>query len=215
MADERETLVERLKRLAENLGTGYYASQNWQREIAETLLAAAAALERPLAQPVAQPDLYVSTHDWRLWTHINAPTTTLRVYRDKDALHDLTPLFSSPLAQGMVGVPIDIFQAALNYIRHCGANQIMRGEPHPQQMIVDGLELAAANQPAAVPAPEKGGEKERGLEEIVRAFIRDQRINAPETIYQCDWVIENAYEFIEKLCDAVGYAAPADDGRGE
>lgn len=34
----------------------------------------------------------------------------------------------------------EILEAALNYIKHIGANHTMRGEPHPQQWIVDGLE---------------------------------------------------------------------------
>ena len=36
-------------------------------------------------------------------------------------------------------------------------------------------------------------------------FIKEQNINYPETIYQTDWVIENAYGFIEDVCDIVGY----------
>ena len=47
-------------------------------------------------------------------------------------------------------VPVEHLTAALNYIKHCGANAIMRGQPHPQQQIVDWLEhaLAAPEQPA-------------------------------------------------------------------
>ena len=33
-----------------------------------------------------------------------------------------------------------VMQDALNYIRHVGANHVMRGQPHPQQWIVDELE---------------------------------------------------------------------------
>lgn len=40
---------------------------------------------------------------------------------------------------------------------------------------------------------------------LVKQFVEKHQIRCPETIYQCDWVIENAYEFIEKLCDIVGY----------
>jgi hypothetical protein len=36
-------------------------------------------------------------------------------------------------------------------------------------------------------------------------FVESQRIGCPEIIYQTDWVIENAYEFIEDVCDIVGY----------
>ena len=41
-----------------------------------------------------------------------------------------------------VRVPKSIFDGALRYIQHVGANHTMRGKPHPQQWIVDGL-LAA------------------------------------------------------------------------
>jgi hypothetical protein len=36
-------------------------------------------------------------------------------------------------------------------------------------------------------------------------FVEAQQIGCPEIIYQTDWVIENAYEFIEDVCDIVGY----------
>jgi len=40
---------------------------------------------------------------------------------------------------------------------------------------------------------------------LCRNFILDQRIRCAETIYQADRVIENAYTFIENVCDVVGY----------
>jgi hypothetical protein len=43
------------------------------------------------------------------------------------------------LAEG-VSVPKDIYEGALCYIKHVGSNWTMRGEPHPQQWLVDGLE---------------------------------------------------------------------------
>lgn len=46
---------------------------------------------------------------------------------------------------------------------------------------------------------------------MVREFIDTQDISCAETIYQSDRVIENAYEFIEKLCDLVGYKKYEDD----
>lgn len=49
------------------------------------------------------------------------------------------------------------------------------------------------------------------LTEIVKEFVREQRIYCPETIYQTDRVIVNAYEFIEKLCEVVGYHEYEDD----
>jgi len=43
------------------------------------------------------------------------------------------------------------------------------------------------------------------LTEICKKFVADNTISCGETIYQCDWVIENAYEFIESICEVVGY----------
>lgn len=43
------------------------------------------------------------------------------------------------------------------------------------------------------------------LHRICLEFIHKQRIHCPETIYQTDRVIENAYEFIEQICNIVGY----------
>ena len=50
------------------------------------------------------------------------------------------------LDEDTVRVPREHLQDALNYIKHCGANAVMRGQPHPQQQIVDWLEapLSAA-----------------------------------------------------------------------
>lgn len=49
------------------------------------------------------------------------------------------------------------------------------------------------------------------LHRICLDFITKQRITCPETIYQSDRVIENAYEFIEQICDVVGYAEYKDE----
>lgn len=43
------------------------------------------------------------------------------------------------------------------------------------------------------------------LELFCREFIQKQRISCAETVYQTDRVIENAYEFIEGICERVGY----------
>ena len=43
------------------------------------------------------------------------------------------------------------------------------------------------------------------LEQICRKFITDNKISCEEAIYQCDWVGENAYEFIQEICDCIGY----------
>ena len=49
------------------------------------------------------------------------------------------------------------------------------------------------------------------LYRICSNFITKQRITCPETIYQSDRVIENAYEFIKQICDVVGYAEYQDE----
>lgn len=38
----------------------------------------------------------------------------------------------------------EMIESALRYIQHVGANHVMRGEAHPQQWIVDGLERILA-----------------------------------------------------------------------
>jgi len=48
-------------------------------------------------------------------------------------------------------------------------------------------------------------EKEQKLMELCKKFIVDNTISCPETICQCDWVIEHAYDFIEDICEIVGY----------
>lgn len=43
------------------------------------------------------------------------------------------------------------------------------------------------------------------LEELCKKFIENNNISCSETVFQSDRIIENAYEFIEKICDIVGY----------
>lgn len=43
------------------------------------------------------------------------------------------------------------------------------------------------------------------LVKVCRDFIADQSIRCAESIYQADHVIENAYTFIEDVCDIMGY----------
>jgi hypothetical protein len=49
------------------------------------------------------------------------------------------------------------------------------------------------------------------LYSIVKAFIEEQNIWGDECVYQSDRVIENAYVFIEQLCDVVGYKELEDE----
>jgi hypothetical protein len=44
---------------------------------------------------------------------------------------------------------------------------------------------------------------EEKLLEIVKKYMRDNRIECMETIYQCDWVILSALPFIEDLYNVV------------
>lgn len=70
----------------------------------------------------------------------------------------------------------------------------------------DPVEQCVLNEAASrLPQPTKGA---GDLEQFCRDFVAKQRISCPETIYQCDWVIENAYEFIEGVCERVGYREP-------
>ena len=43
------------------------------------------------------------------------------------------------------------------------------------------------------------------------SFIKDNRIHSPETVYQTDRVIVNAYAFIEEICNIVGYHDSEDE----
>lgn len=50
-----------------------------------------------------------------------------------------------------------LFRDALAYINHVGANHTMRGEPHPQQWLVDKLQANLSEQFAALGEGEKHG----------------------------------------------------------
>jgi hypothetical protein len=47
--------------------------------------------------------------------------------------------------------------------------------------------------------------KKLELWKVCEKFIAEQQINCPESVYQCDNVILNAYSFIEDICNIVGY----------
>ena len=51
----------------------------------------------------------------------------------------------------------------------------------------------------------------RKLWQVCAQFIQAQNISCAETVYQTDRVIENAYEFIEQVCDVVGYVDLEDE----
>jgi hypothetical protein len=43
------------------------------------------------------------------------------------------------------------------------------------------------------------------LHDLVSDFRDNNKIRCPEDVYQTDYVIQNAYEFIEALMDVIGY----------
>lgn len=45
----------------------------------------------------------------------------------------------------------------------------------------------------------------RRLWDLCEKFVIEQKIICPESIYQCDNVMENSLEFISKVCDIVGF----------
>src|SRR5579872_5722230 len=47
--------------------------------------------------------------------------------------------------------------------------------------------------------------KKQELWDLCQKFIKDNTITCAETIGQTDHVIENAYDFIEEICQIVGY----------
>ena len=48
-------------------------------------------------------------------------------------------------------------------------------------------------------------DKKQLLWELCETFIEENKISCGETIYQSDWVIEHAYDFIKEICDILGY----------
>lgn len=52
---------------------------------------------------------------------------------------------------------------------------------------------------------ENDQEKKDKLWKLCEEYIDKQDIICPESVYQSDRVILNAYDFIEKICDIVGY----------
>jgi hypothetical protein len=49
------------------------------------------------------------------------------------------------------------------------------------------------------------------LWKVCKKFVEEQEIGCADTIHQCDWVIEHAYEFIEDVCNVVGYVEYEDE----
>lgn len=53
----------------------------------------------------------------------------------------------------------------------------------------------------------KTSEIRKALYALCERFVVDNGIHCPETIWQMDHVIGNAYEFIEEICNTIGYAS--------
>jgi len=49
------------------------------------------------------------------------------------------------------------------------------------------------------------------LWKVCKDYVEVQEIHCEDTIYQTDWVIENAYEFIAQVCNVVGYKEYEDE----
>ena len=57
----------------------------------------------------------------------------------------------------------------------------------------------------------KMDDKKHKLWDLCKKFIEEHEIGHPECIYQGDNVILNAQEFIEDICDIVGYHEHKED----
>ena len=47
--------------------------------------------------------------------------------------------------------------------------------------------------------------KQKELYNLCLKFVQDNEIGCPEVIYQSDRVVEKSYQFIEAVCNIVGY----------
>lgn len=52
---------------------------------------------------------------------------------------------------------------------------------------------------------------EAELFDLCGEFIKENKIDCSETIYQTDRVVENSLEFIEAICDLIGYHEEVED----
>ena len=58
-------------------------------------------------------------------------------------------------------------------------------------------------------------DERRRIYEICARFILENKISSPEAIYQMDNVNLNSFEFIEEICDVIGYADITYDDEGD
>lgn len=52
----------------------------------------------------------------------------------------------------------------------------------------------------------------RKLYALCSDFIMENGIHCPEDIAQVDHIIANAYDFLEEMCELIGYAEFTDEG---
>lgn len=52
----------------------------------------------------------------------------------------------------------------------------------------------------------------RKLYALCSDFITENGIHCPEDIVQADHIIANAYDFLEEMCELIGYAEFVDEG---
>jgi len=66
---------------------------------------------------------------------------------------------------------------------------------------------------AQIGSPEEKthGEIRKALYALCERFVVDNEIHCPEAIWQMDHVIGNAHEFIEEMCNIIGYAELKED----
>lgn len=70
------------------------------------------------------------------------------------------------------------------------------------------LVVASKAKYRATPPSSPTESKESRLLAAAEAYIRDTRIFCAESIYQTDRVAETSIEFVEAICDIVGYLDP-------
>jgi hypothetical protein len=84
-------------------------------------------------------------------------------------------------------------EAALNYINHVGSNWTMRGEPHPQQWIVDGL---AAFLAAPSEAPREGATP-RTKAQCLTAVVKELGLDTTDPftrVLAAAFALQDAYD---------------------
>jgi hypothetical protein len=110
---------------------------------------------------------------------------------------------------------LDDCEAALKHHGHYGISlfvcrkrgQRPQGACYPPKELWQLFDACGPEREVGLGNPYKPGQKKKSvpyafsseIEKICRAFLIENRISESETIYQCDWVIKNAYEFIDKI----------------